>query len=128
MQQKQLETLKTADANANYVESEYLVTTSIKDGNKARENRLAMEKELLDFKATLLMQGLLSEQQAADVRKQLIQDEINDLKNLLTTQKGFVIDREKILNRIVELEEKANKIKKKEDKQRFAIVTGKQIF
>ena len=78
-----------------------------------------MEKELLDFKATLLMQGLLSEQQAADVRKQLIQDEINDLKNLLTTQKGFVIDREKILNRIVELEQKANEIKKKEDKQRL---------
>ena len=119
MQKTQLETLKTADANANYAESEYLVTTSIKDGNKARENRLAMEKELLDFKATLLMQGLLSEQQAADVRKQLIQDEINDLKNLLTTQKGFVIDREKILNRIVELEQKANEIKKKEDKQRL---------
>ena len=63
-----------------------------------------LDKEILAFKAEQMMQGLLSEQEAAAVRKQLIQDEIANLKSQLDVFVTSAEQRKKLLSEIAKLE------------------------
>jgi len=78
--------------------------TRLQELGKTKELVFDVDKEILAFKAEQLMQGLLSEKEAASVRKQLIQEEISDLKSQLDV---FVISaeqRKKLLTEIANLE------------------------
>jgi len=79
-------------------------TNVINDNTKAKKANLDVDRELLEFQLNQMVAGNLSEQQAADLKRKLIQQEINDIKQLLRTQEGYVIDREAMLQRLTDLE------------------------
>ena len=94
---KQKQKLKFAVENAKIVDGE-------KKGKLAIMELNDVERELLAFRAQQMMDGLLTEKESAAVRKQLIQQEINDIKELLRTQTKYVFDREKMIAKLAALE------------------------
>jgi TP901 family phage tail tape measure protein len=79
-------------------------TTAIEENNAAKKTSLDLDREILDFKLNEMMEGNLNEEQRAEVRKQLIQQEINDLKKLLNQLVFTSEEREKMMKRMHELE------------------------
>jgi TP901 family phage tail tape measure protein len=65
-----------------------------------------VQKELLSYQEYLMGLGLLGEEKAAQVRVNLIKEEIKNLKKLLEVQTGVGINREAIIKKINELEGK----------------------
>ena len=72
--------------------------------NKAKKIELDIDREILDFQLNEMIKGNLSEEQAARVRSQLIQQEINDLKKLLDNLVISAEERARILTEITKLE------------------------
>lgn len=72
--------------------------------NKAKRIELDIDREILDFQLNEMIKGNLSEEQAARVRSQLIQQEINDLKKLLDNLVISAEERARILTEITKLE------------------------
>tara|TARA_R100000773_G_scaffold5578_1_gene5989 strand:+ start:3643 stop:6297 length:2655 start_codon:yes stop_codon:yes gene_type:complete len=72
--------------------------------NNTKKAELDIDRELLDFQLNEMIQGNLSEEQAARVRSQLIQQEINDLKKLLDQLVISAEERERIMTNITKLE------------------------
>ena len=66
-----------------------------------------------------MVAGLTTEKENAEIRRQLIQQEINDIKELLRTQSGYVIDREAMLKKLAQLEEKLIKENEKDKTEAF---------
>ena len=62
------------------------------------------DREILDFQLNEMIEGNLNEEQMADVRKKLIQQEINDLKKLLNQLVFTNEEREKMMKNMHELE------------------------
>lgn len=81
----------------------------IKEVNKAKKKGLDLDRELLDFQLDLLMKGELSEEQAAEVNKDLINQRIEDLKKELE----FIVfsgdERKRIMQEIHDLQESLSK-------------------
>jgi len=79
-------------------------TDKIKDENTAKRTSLDLDREILDFQLNEMIEGNLNEEQMADVRKKLIQQEINDLKKLLNQLVFTNEEREKMMKNMHELE------------------------
>ena len=84
-------------------------TDKIIENTEAKKKGLDLDRELLDFKLELLMQGELSEEQAAEVNRNLINQRIEDLKKEL----DFIVlsgeERKRIMQEIHDLQESLNK-------------------
>ena len=72
--------------------------------SKAKKATLDIDREILDFQLTQMIQGNLSEKQAADVKRELIQQEINDLRLLLNQLVISAEERERIMASITDKE------------------------
>ena len=93
-------------------------TNAVEANTTAKKANLDVERELLEFQLSQMVAGNISEQQAADLKRKLIQQEINDIKQLLRTQEGYVIDREAMLQRLTDLElQLSEKTAKDKDKR-----------
>tara|TARA_R110002020_G_scaffold134524_4_gene300294 strand:- start:2111 stop:4750 length:2640 start_codon:yes stop_codon:yes gene_type:complete len=83
---------------------------------EAKKATLDIDREILDFKLNQMIQGQLTEKEAADVRRELIQQEINDLRLLLNQLVISAEERERIMASITdkekELGQQASKDKK----------------
>ena len=87
--------------------------------NETKTVAYDLDKEMLAFKVEQLMQGLLSEKEAAAVKKQLIQEEIQGLKKQLSV---FIISaeqRKKILKEIAKLESDITKNTEEDKEEAF---------
>ena len=71
---------------------------------EAKKATLDIDREILDFKLNQMIQGQLTEEEAADVRRQLIQQEINDLRLLLNQLAISGEERTRIMTKITNLE------------------------
>jgi len=76
-------------------------TKKVEDAKKAT---LDIDREILDFKLNQMIQGQLTEEEAADVRRELIQQEINDLRLLLNQLAISGEERTRIMTKITDLE------------------------
>ena len=103
------------NSNNTTVES----TNAIVDNNDAKQKRNDIDREYLEFQIRQMGLGLTTEQENADIRKRLIQQEIDDLRELLSVQVGYGIDREAILQRIFNLEQKLSAESSKDKDKRL---------
>jgi TP901 family phage tail tape measure protein len=87
--------------------------------NKAKRAELDIDRELLDFQLNEMIQGNLSEQQAAEVRRELIQQEINDSKMLLEQLVISGEQREFLMAKIVQLEKELGQQSSEDKKARL---------
>ena len=99
----------------NVIES----TNAIIDNNNAKQKRNDVDREYLEFQIRQMGLGLTTEQENADIRKKLIQQEINDLRELLSVQIGYGIQREAILQRVFDLEQKLSAESSKDKDKRL---------
>tara|TARA_R100001463_G_scaffold41176_2_gene86945 strand:+ start:11993 stop:14500 length:2508 start_codon:yes stop_codon:yes gene_type:complete len=80
----------------------------VREVNKEKKKGLDLDRELLDFQLELLMQGELSEEQATEVNKDLVNQRIEDLKKEL----DFIVlsgdERKRIMREIHDLQESLN--------------------
>jgi TP901 family phage tail tape measure protein len=103
------------NSNNTTVES----TNAIIDNNDAKQKRNDVDREYLEFQIRQMGLGLTTEQENADIRKKLIQQEIDDLRELLSVQVGYGIDREAILQRVFNLEQKLSAESSKDKDKRL---------
>ncbi len=93
-------------------------TTGIIANTEAKKTQLDLDREILDFKLNQWMQGELSEDEASELRSQLIQQEIDDMRrklNYLVYSEG---ERKRIMQEMNALEKKLNdESAKDKDKQ-----------
>ena len=90
---------------------------SVKKVNKAKKKGLDLDREILDFQLNEMMQGNLNEEEMADVKRKFIQQEIDDLKKLLSQMVYNSEQRKLMLKEIDALEDKlADDDKKRKDK------------
>ena len=101
--EEQKQKIEFAVQNSNIVEEEVRGTNAIIESKKQLND---VERELLAFKVEQMDLGLTTEKENAEIRRQLIQQEIKDIKELLRTQSGYVVDRETMLTKLNELEKK----------------------
>tara|TARA_Y100001951_G_scaffold105283_1_gene121447 strand:- start:3083 stop:5740 length:2658 start_codon:yes stop_codon:yes gene_type:complete len=87
--------------------------------NKAKRAELDVDLELLDFKSGQMREGNLSEQQAAEVRRELIQQEIDDSKRLLEQLVISGEQREFLMAKIVQLEKELGQQSSEDKKARL---------
>lgn len=81
-------------------------TNAINDNNNAKQKRNDVDREYLEFQIRQMGLGLTTEEENAEIRRKLIKQEIDDLRELLSVQQGYGIDREAILQRVFNLEQK----------------------
>ena len=84
--------------------------------SKAKKATLDIDREILDFKLNQMMQGQLTEEEAADVRRELIQQEINDLRLLLNQLAISGEERTSIMTKITDLEKELSEQSSKDKK------------
>jgi TP901 family phage tail tape measure protein len=94
-------------------------TTSTKANVDAKKQLNDVERILLEYKKSLMDEGLLSEIEAAQVRKDLIRQQIADLKELLKTDKDVEKNKTEIAQKIFDLEKKLNKDNQKDKDEAF---------
>jgi len=103
LKEEQKQKIEFAVQNSKIVEEEVRGTNAIIESKKQLND---VERELLAFKVEQMDLGLTTEKENAEIRRQLIQQEIKDIKELLRTQSGYVVDRETMLTKLNELEKK----------------------
>ena len=89
-------------------------TTEVAQNTKAKKANLDVDEEILDFKLGLMMQGLLSEEEFADVRSQLISREMDDVRKQLENFTLSVEAREALLLRLHNLEKQLHQDSKQD--------------
>ena len=72
------------------------------------KNHTYLEREINDFQLGLMMEGSLKEEQMAELRKRLIQQEIDDLKRLLSQLVYTTEQREILMTQLFNLEKQLN--------------------
>ena len=80
----------------------------VKDLTKAKKTQLDLDREILDFKLNQWMQGELSEDEASELRSQLIQQEIDDMRRKLSYLIYSEGERKRIMEEMNALEKKLN--------------------
>ena len=78
-----IERLMVNDLTPKKINRQKNELTVLKDLNDEKRVGLDLDALLLDFQEDLMMQGLLNEEEMANVRKQLIQEEIKDIDSEL---------------------------------------------
>jgi len=116
LKKRQQAEIKAAITSSNIVDDELEGTQALINKKKQLND---VERELLAFKVQQMVAGLTTEKENAEIRRQLIQQEINDIKELLRTQSGYVIDREAMLKKLAQLEEKLIKENEKDKTEAF---------
>jgi len=116
LKEEQKQKIEFAVQNSNIVEEEVRGTNAIIESKKQLND---VERELLAFKVEQMDLGLTTEKENAEIRRQLIQQEIKDIKELLRTQSGYVVDRETMLTKLNELEKKLIKDNEKDKTAAF---------
>lgn len=89
-------------------------TTTITENTKAKKANLDLDEEILDFKLGQMMQGLLSEEEFADVRSQLISREMDDVRKQLENFTLSIEAREALLLRLHNLEKQLHQDSKQD--------------
>ena len=87
--------------------------------NKTKKAELDIDSELLNFKVGQMREGNLSEQQAAEVRRELIQREIDDSKRLLEQLTISADQRQFLMAKIVQLEKELGEQSSEDKKARL---------
>ena len=87
--------------------------------NETKKVSFDLDREVLAFKAEQMMQGLLSVKEEAAVKKQLIQQEIDDIKKLLNAQTEYGDARKKMIKQLVDLEGKLIKNNQEDKEEAF---------
>ena len=103
------QSLDLAIANAKVTNTEIEQTEATKANSKAKQTELDLEKELLEFKLGLWMEGKLSEEEAQEVQTQLIRNRIEELKKELEFLIFSGEERKRIMQEIHDLEQSLNK-------------------
>ena len=92
-------------------------TNSIDANTDAKKNLISAEEELLNFRFNMMVQGDLNAEQSAKLRKDLIRQEIKNIKLLLEQETLLFQSREDLLLKLHQLEEQlAADDKKRKDK------------
>lgn len=81
---------------------------SIKETTKLKRTEFDLDREINDFKLGLMMEGSLNEIQMANLRRKLIQQEIDDLKRLLSQLVYTAEQREIMMTQLFNLEKQLN--------------------
>jgi len=89
-------------------------TTVLDENTEAKKANLDLDKEILDFKLGQMMQGLLSEEEFADVRSQLISREMDDVRKQLENFTLSIEAREALLLRLHNLEKQLHQDSKQD--------------
>lgn len=91
----------------------------LQDLGKEKQVQFDLDRQLLEFKHQMLMNGTLSEQMAADVRKQLIQQQIADIDKELQHLVISEARRKQLLTDRVKLEESLNAKSTEDNKKKL---------
>tara|TARA_R100000329_G_scaffold151251_2_gene146620 strand:- start:3389 stop:6280 length:2892 start_codon:yes stop_codon:yes gene_type:complete len=78
-----------------------------------------VEREIFEFKVQRMNLGLTTEIENAEIRKQLVQQEIDMIKMLLTQQLAYGVSRESLIERLIQLEKELTDAKTTENKTRL---------
>ena len=78
-----------------------------------------VEREIFEFKVQRMSLGLTTEIENAEIRKQLVQQEIDMIKMLLTQQVAYGVSRESLIERLIQLEKELTDAKTTENKTRL---------
>lgn len=80
--------------------------TRLQELGKTKKEVFDLDRELLAFRVGQMAAGLTTEQENAEIRRQIIQQEIKDLKDLIITNGVLAKDKEENLKKLNELEKK----------------------
>ncbi len=86
---------------------------------KTKKEVFDLDKELLAFRVGQMAAGLTTELENAEIRRQVIQQEIKDLKDLIKTNGALAKDKEENLKKLNDLEKKLNKDNQKDKDEAF---------
>ncbi len=86
---------------------------------KTKKEVFDLDKELLAFRVGQMAAGLTTELENAEIRRQVIQQEIKDLKDLIKTNGTLAKDKEENLKKLNDLEKKLNKDNQKDKDEAF---------
>jgi TP901 family phage tail tape measure protein len=103
LKERQQAELEAAITNSKIVDDELQGTQALIDKKKELND---VERELLAFKVEQMNLGLTTEKENAQIRRQLIEQEIADLRNLLATTDVVAGGRAKALEKLYNLEKK----------------------
>ena len=103
LKERQQAELEAAITSSNIVDNELQGTQALIDKKKELND---VERELLAFKVEQMNLGLTTEKENAEIRRQLIEQEISDLRNLLATEDDVAGGRANALEKLYNLEKK----------------------
>jgi len=106
--------LDSAISKAKVLDTTREQTTVLDENTEAKKANLDLDKEILDFKLGQMMQGLLSEEEFADVRSQLISREMDDVRKQLENFTLSIEAREALLLRLHNLEKQLHQDSKQD--------------
>ncbi len=86
---------------------------------KTKKEVFDLDRELLAFRVGQMAAGLTTELENAEIRRQVIQQEIKDLKDLIKTNGTLAKDKEANLKKLNDLEKKLNKDNQKDKDEAF---------
>jgi TP901 family phage tail tape measure protein len=86
---------------------------------KTKKEVFDLDRELLAFRVGQMAAGLTTELENAEIRRQVIQQEIKDLKDLIKTNGTLAKDKEENLKKLNDLEKKLNKDNQKDKDEAF---------
>jgi len=86
---------------------------------KTKKEVFDLDKELLAFRVGQMAAGLTTELENAQIRRQVIQQEIKDLKELIKTNGTLAKDKEENLKKLNDLEKKLNEDNQKDKDEAF---------
>jgi len=95
-------------------------TVAINANTEAKKNLISAEEELLNFRLNMMIQGDLSEEESAELKQDLMKQELKNLKWLLDQESLMFSDREDLLRRYHELEKQLTEQSQDDKDKAFA--------